>query len=82
MTLYPELRAPPISADLIFRVTEKVTRLTFVKFRMRFLIKGEILSGFCVSGIFEFKYVLDLPKERAGLAYNNGGFLDQRERDD
>lgn len=38
----------------------KVTLLTRVTFRIRFLIKGEILSGFCVSGIFEFRYVLDL----------------------
>jgi hypothetical protein len=28
--------------------------------RIRFLMNGEILRGFCVSGIFEFKYVLDL----------------------
>lgn len=44
-------------------VTEKVARLTRVRLRIRFLMKGDILSGFCVSGILELRYVLDLPSQ-------------------
>lgn len=57
-------------ADFTLLVMEKVALLTEVRLRMRFLMKGEILSGFCVSGIFEFRYVLDLEGvERKGITF-------------